>query len=244
MASCCAPACSQALPVKPQGVWARGSEAWAGSRDLRNLEFVRWGSSGPSSLMYVTSLWWVKLLLTAPPSQCNTSCLCAVMAQLKRDTIAGNLKYLVGKRATEFIQNVWWFIILRSTLGHLQDRGNQENSTNQNSLHSVTPSPTLSLHPPTSLPPFLISLLFSFPSLPSPRPFIYTKHPSLHPLISPPFTPSPFHSLYSFTSFHQLPASKSSTPSLHFTLPNLVLSLYHWPPPPPPLTPSLIPLYH
>ena len=52
MASCCAPACSQALPVKPQGVWARGSEAWAGSRDRRNLEFVRWGSSGPSSLMY------------------------------------------------------------------------------------------------------------------------------------------------------------------------------------------------
>ena len=42
MATCCAPACSQALPVKPQGVWARGSEAWAGSRDLRNLEFVRW----------------------------------------------------------------------------------------------------------------------------------------------------------------------------------------------------------
>ena len=53
MATCCAPACSQALPVKPQGVWARGSEAWAGSRDLRNLEFVRWGSSGPSSLMVV-----------------------------------------------------------------------------------------------------------------------------------------------------------------------------------------------
>ena len=51
MTTCCAPACSQALPVKPQGVWARGSEAWAGSRDLRNLEFVRWGSSGPSSLM-------------------------------------------------------------------------------------------------------------------------------------------------------------------------------------------------
>ena len=52
-AQCCAPACSQALPVKPQGVWARGSEAWAGSRDLRNLEFVRWGSSGPSSLMQI-----------------------------------------------------------------------------------------------------------------------------------------------------------------------------------------------
>ena len=52
MTTCCAPACSQALPVKPQGVWVRGSEAWAGSRDLRNLEFVRWGSSGPSSLMY------------------------------------------------------------------------------------------------------------------------------------------------------------------------------------------------
>ena len=51
MAPCCAPACSPALPVKPQGVWARGSEAWAGSRDRRNLEFVRWGSSGPSSLM-------------------------------------------------------------------------------------------------------------------------------------------------------------------------------------------------
>ena len=28
-----APACSQVLPVKPQGVWARGVEAWAGSRD-------------------------------------------------------------------------------------------------------------------------------------------------------------------------------------------------------------------
>ena len=56
MASCCAPACSLALPVKPQGVWARGSEAWAGSRDLRNLEFVRWGASGPSSLMIFTSL--------------------------------------------------------------------------------------------------------------------------------------------------------------------------------------------
>ena len=35
----------------PRGVWARGSEAWAGSRDLRNLEFLRWGSSGPSSLI-------------------------------------------------------------------------------------------------------------------------------------------------------------------------------------------------
>ena len=38
--------------IGAQGVWARGSEAWAGSRDLRNLEFVRWGSSGPSSLMH------------------------------------------------------------------------------------------------------------------------------------------------------------------------------------------------
>ena len=51
MTTRCAPACSQALPVKPQGVWARGIEAWAGSRDLRNLEFRRWGFSGPSSLM-------------------------------------------------------------------------------------------------------------------------------------------------------------------------------------------------
>ena len=51
MTTRCAPACSQALPVKPQGVWARGIEAWLGSRDLRNLEFRRWGSSGPSSLM-------------------------------------------------------------------------------------------------------------------------------------------------------------------------------------------------
>ena len=33
------------------GVWARGIEAWAWSRDRRNLEFLRWGSSGPSSLM-------------------------------------------------------------------------------------------------------------------------------------------------------------------------------------------------
>ena len=159
---------------------------------------------------YVTSLWWVKLLLTAPPSQCNTSRRCAVMAQLKRDTIAGNLKYLIGKRATEFIQNVWWFIILRSTLGHLQDRGNQENSTNQNSLHSVTPI-THSLSSPTHFTPSFSHFTPCFHPVPS-----FTLH-TLHsiPLISPPFTPSPFHSLYSFTSFHQLPASKSSTPSLH-----------------------------
>ena len=35
MTACCAPACSQALPVKPHGVWARGIEAWARSSDLR-----------------------------------------------------------------------------------------------------------------------------------------------------------------------------------------------------------------
>ena len=46
MTTRCAPACSQALPVKPQGVWARGIETWAGSRDLRNLGFRRWGSPG------------------------------------------------------------------------------------------------------------------------------------------------------------------------------------------------------
>ena len=46
-----APACSQVLPVKPKGVWARGIEAWARSRDRRNLEFRRWGSLGPSSVM-------------------------------------------------------------------------------------------------------------------------------------------------------------------------------------------------
>ena len=56
MTTRCAPACSQALPVKPQGVWARGIEAWAWSHDRRNLEFRRWGSSGPSSLMFVVSL--------------------------------------------------------------------------------------------------------------------------------------------------------------------------------------------
>ena len=37
MTTHCAPACSQALPVKPQGVWAKGIEAWARSRDRRNL---------------------------------------------------------------------------------------------------------------------------------------------------------------------------------------------------------------
>ena len=62
MATCCAPACSQALPVKPQGVWARGSEAWAGSRDRRNLEFLRWGSSGPSSLMRCVPAGLVQLM--------------------------------------------------------------------------------------------------------------------------------------------------------------------------------------
>ena len=33
-----------------------GTEAWVRSRDLRNLEFRRWGSSGLSSLMETTSL--------------------------------------------------------------------------------------------------------------------------------------------------------------------------------------------
>ena len=51
MTARCAPACSQALPVKPQGVWARGIEAWARSRRPPKLEFRRWRSSGPSSLM-------------------------------------------------------------------------------------------------------------------------------------------------------------------------------------------------
>ena len=41
MTARCAPACSQVLPVKPQGVWARGIEAWARSRDRRN-----WGCGG------------------------------------------------------------------------------------------------------------------------------------------------------------------------------------------------------
>ena len=53
MTTRCAPACSQALTFKALGVWARGIEAWAWSRDSRNLEFRRWGSSGPSSLMVV-----------------------------------------------------------------------------------------------------------------------------------------------------------------------------------------------
>ena len=43
--------CAPALLVKPQGVWARGVEVWVGSCDLRNQEFRRWGSSGPTNLM-------------------------------------------------------------------------------------------------------------------------------------------------------------------------------------------------
>ena len=65
----CAPACSQVLPVKPQGVWTRSVEAWAAGvtwpPTAPNLEFRRWGSSGPSSLMtpdiniVVRNLIWV-----------------------------------------------------------------------------------------------------------------------------------------------------------------------------------------
>ena len=47
MTTRCAPACSQALPVKPQGVWARGIEAWARSRDLRNWSCGGGGLRGP-----------------------------------------------------------------------------------------------------------------------------------------------------------------------------------------------------
>ena len=47
MTACCAPACSQALPVKPQGVWASGIEAWARSRDRRNWRCGGGGLRGP-----------------------------------------------------------------------------------------------------------------------------------------------------------------------------------------------------
>ena len=47
MTTRCAPACSQALPVKPQGVWARGIEAWVRSRDLWNWSFGGGGLQGP-----------------------------------------------------------------------------------------------------------------------------------------------------------------------------------------------------
>ena len=49
----CAPASSQTLPVKSQGVWARG----------RNLEFRRWGSSGPSSLISGSTFYLCPMVL-------------------------------------------------------------------------------------------------------------------------------------------------------------------------------------
>ena len=56
----CAPAFSQVVPFKPQGVWARGVEAWAGSRDLRNWSFGGGGLQGPPSLMF----WYTNVNLT------------------------------------------------------------------------------------------------------------------------------------------------------------------------------------
>ena len=47
MTACCAPACSQALPVKPQGVWARGIDAWARSRDRHKWSCGGGGLRGP-----------------------------------------------------------------------------------------------------------------------------------------------------------------------------------------------------
>ena len=72
MTTHCAPACSQALPVKPQGVWARGIEACARSRDRRNLEFRRWGSLGPSSIMHFQKkIWWnAKLYINHHRNHC------------------------------------------------------------------------------------------------------------------------------------------------------------------------------
>ena len=49
---------SQVKTVSEYGPRARGSEAWVGSRDRRNLEFLRWGSSGPSSLMEYSAEGW------------------------------------------------------------------------------------------------------------------------------------------------------------------------------------------
>ena len=50
MTARCAPVCSQALPVKSQGVLARGIEAWARSRDLRNWSCGSGGLRGPPVL--------------------------------------------------------------------------------------------------------------------------------------------------------------------------------------------------
>ena len=55
MTGCCAPACSQALPVKPQGVWARGIEAWSRSGHVTSetgvAEVAVFGALQPNVLL-------------------------------------------------------------------------------------------------------------------------------------------------------------------------------------------------
>ena len=47
MTTRCALACSQALPVKPQGVWARGIEAECGHVTVETWSFCGGGLQGP-----------------------------------------------------------------------------------------------------------------------------------------------------------------------------------------------------
>ena len=54
MTARCALACSQALPVKPQGVWARGIEAWAGhvTAETGVAEVAVFGALQPNGFSY------------------------------------------------------------------------------------------------------------------------------------------------------------------------------------------------
>ena len=64
MTTRCAPACSQALPVKPEGLgqryWSVSEVTWP-----LKLEFRRWGSSGPSSLMIINA----QLMVVGPETK-------------------------------------------------------------------------------------------------------------------------------------------------------------------------------
>ena len=57
MTAHCAPACSQALPVKPRGVWVMGIEAWARSLESGVAEVAVFGALQPNGSVMRKILW-------------------------------------------------------------------------------------------------------------------------------------------------------------------------------------------
>ena len=101
MTTRCAPACSQALPVKPQGVWARGIEAWAWSRDRRNLEFLRGGGGGVFRALQPNEKMFFKHTTIDVPSGIQTMNFQSSVIRHHEFNLMGNSNVYIGENLFE-----------------------------------------------------------------------------------------------------------------------------------------------